>query len=1013
MTNSLRETARMSLTLSALCATLMLGSTPLRAEVAETSAPCTEVQAEKFIVTGVVKDDTGETLPGVAIHIKGQEGAFGTNGEGKFEINIKSKTATLTFSYIGFKTQEIKVKAGDNITVVMKEDSELLEEVVVTGFQTKNKNSFTGSSTTIDKEKMMAMGTQSIMQGIEAFVPGVVSIDNSLMGSNPNAKPELNIRGRATFEGKANMPVFVVDGSIVTSDFVFDMDMNDIQSVTVLRDASATALYGAKGSAGVVVITTRPMEGGKLKLRYNGTIRSSIPDLSDYHLLDAEQKLEYERLAGVFKDDNPEERYKKELEYAAIREQIARGVNTDWMAKPLRVGLSQNHNINIDGGDNYARYSLGLRYGKDQGVMRGSGRDRLNTTFKLSYSKDELFFISNLARVSFVNGQDSPYGDFKSFVDANPYDSPYDKDGNLRHLLTHKLINPLYEATAGNVSRSSDFDFFDTLTFRMWLADFRIDADATLQRGKSERINFVSPRSGKELEKAKLSQRGSLSETFSKSSDFSGKLMLSYNKNVLEDLFLSAMAGSNIEYRTYQMSRYSSVGYYSDKLPDPGFSSGYPAGGRPVSEDRIIAGVGFFANLNTIYKEKYFLDFIYRYEGSSLFGKNSRFAPFWSAGIGWNIHKEPFMKDLNVNLLKLRLSTGYLGNVSFSPYQAMTTYRYGEDLTYVKGAGAVPITIGNPDLRWERTQNNNIGLDLNVLDNRWDLSLDLYLKITDNLLLDVTKAPSVGVATAKENVGEIENKGIELSTRIVPVRTKDWNWTVAMTYSYNKNRIRKISDALKAQNEKSLADNSRMPLPIYVEGESLTTLKVVPSAGIDPATGREIYIKRDGSYTFDYDPRDKVTFGDTSPLATGMVSSYLTYKGFTLTTGLRYQLGAMDYNLTLASRVEGADPRKNADERVFSDRWTQPGDHASYKNIADASVPMQTSRFVAVNNFLDLSSVSLAYDFKPIDLKYFSLKNMRLELLANDLYHFSTIRRERGLSYPYARSIEMTIRFTL
>lgn len=1013
MINSLRETARISLTLSALCATLMLGSTPLRAEVAEASSSGTEVQAEKYIVTGVVKDATGETLPGVGIHIKGQEGAFGTDGEGKFEINIKTKTATLTFSYIGFKTQEIKVKAGDNITVVMKEDSELLEEVVVTGFQTKNKNSFTGSSTTIEKDKMMAMGTQSIMQGIEAFVPGVVSIDNSLMGSNPNAKPELNIRGRATFEGKANMPVFVVDGSIVTSDFVFDMDMNDIQSVTVLRDASATALYGAKGSAGVVVITTRPMEGGKLKLRYNGTIRSSIPDLSDYHLLDAEQKLEYERLAGVFEDDNPEERYKKELEYAAIREQIARGVNTDWMAKPLRVGLSQNHNINIDGGDNYARYSLGLRYGKDQGVMRGSGRDRLNTTFKLSYSKDELFFISNLARVSFVNGQDSPYGDFKSFVDANPYDSPYDKDGNLRHLLTHKLINPLYEATAGNVSRSSDFDFFDTLTFRMWLADFRIDADATLQRGKSERINFVSPRSGKELEKAKLSQRGSLSETFSKSSDFSGKLMLSYNKNVLEDLFLSAMAGSNIEYRTYQMSRYSSVGYYSDKLPDPGFSSGYPAGGRPVSEDRIIAGVGFFANLNTIYKEKYFLDFIYRYEGSSLFGKNSRFAPFWSAGIGWNIHKEPFMKDLNVNLLKLRLSTGYLGNVSFSPYQAMTTYRYGEDLTYVKGAGAVPITIGNPDLRWERTQNNNIGLDLNVLDNRWDLSLDLYLKITDNLLLDVTKAPSVGVATAKENVGEIENKGIELSTRIVPVRTKDWNWTVAMTYSYNKNRIRKISDALKAQNEKSLADNSRMPLPIYVEGESLTTLKVVPSAGIDPATGREIYIKRDGSYTFDYDPRDKVTFGDTSPLATGMVSSYLTYKGFTLTTGLRYQLGAMDYNLTLASRVEGADPRKNADERVFSDRWTQPGDHASYKDIADASVPMQTSRFVAVNNFLDLSSVSLAYDFKPIDLKYFSLKNMRLELLANDLYHFSTIRRERGLSYPYARSIEMTIRFTL
>lgn len=968
----------------------------------------------QYVVTGVVKDASGETLPGVGIRIKGQQGAYGTDGYGKFRISLNSKSATLIFSYISFRTKEVKVKAGDDITVVMEEDTEVLDEVVVTGFQTKNKNSFTGSSTTINKEQIMSLGTQSIMQSIEAFVPGVVSIDNSLMGSNPNAKPELNIRGRATFEGSSNMPVFVVDGSIVTSDFVFDMDMNDIQSVTVLRDASATALYGAKGSAGVVVITTRPLEGGKLKLRYNGTVRTSVPDLTDYHLLNAEQKLEYERLAGVFSDDMPEDRYRKEAEYAAIREQIARGTNTDWMAKPLRVGLSQNHNLNIDGGDNYARYSLGLRYGKDQGVMRGSGRERLNTTFKLSYSKDELFFISNLARVSFVNGEESPYGDFRNFVDANPYDSPYDAEGNLRHLLTHKLINPLYEATAGNVNRTSDFDFFDTITFRMWLSDFRFDADATLQRGKSERVNFVSPRSGKELEKKLLSQRGSLAETFSKSSVFSGKAMLSYNKNVIDDLFLSAMAGSNIEYRSYQMSRYNSVGYFSDKLPNPGFSSGYPAGGRPTSEDRITAGVGFFVNLNTIYKEKYFLDVIYRYEGSSLFGKNSRFAPFWSAGIGWNIHKEPFMKDLNVDLLKLRLSTGYLGNVSFAPYQALTTYRYGEDLTYVKGAGAVPITIGNPDLRWERTQNNNLGIDLNVLDNRWDLSLDLYLKITDNLLLDVTKAPSVGVPSARQNVGEIENKGIELSTRIVPIRTKDWNWTLSMTYSYNKNRIRKISDALKAQNEKALADTeNRQPLPIYVEGESLSTLKVVPSAGIDPATGKEVYIKRDGTYTFTYDPRDKVTFGDTSPLANGMISSYLTYKGLSLTAGLRYQLGAMDYNLTLASRVEGANPIKNADERVFADRWTKPGDHARYKDISDTSVPMQTSRFIGINNFIELSTLSVAYDFKPIDLKYLSLKNMRLEFMANDLFHLSTIRQERGLAYPYARSFEMTLRFTL
>lgn len=979
------------------------------------SEELTELQSDgKKVVKGVVLDDQGEPLPGVGIRIKGMKGAWGTNASGRFEIPVTKERVIMTFSFVGFKTVEQEVKAGAEVTIQLEEDVDLLDEVVVTGYMTKNKSSFTGSQTTVDKKQIMSIGTKNILQSLEAFVPGMVTMENSAMGSNPNAQQEINIRGRATFEGKANMPVFVVDGSIVSSEFVFDMDMNEVESVTVLRDASATALYGAKGSAGVIVITTRALEGGKLKLRYNGTIRTSFPDLSDYHLLNASQKLEYERLAGLYNDANPQHRYELDKKYAALATEVARGVNTDWLAKPLRVGVSQNHNINVDGGDDYARYSLGLRYGKDAGVMKGSGRDRLNFTFNLSYSRENLFFISNLARVSFVNSYDSPYGDFTSFVNANPYDSPYDQTGELRQLLNHNLRNPLYEASVGNKSNSSNFDFFNTTTLRVWLGDFRIDGDATFQRGRSNSLRFVSPRSGEFATTKNLSQRGRLSETFRRSTDFAAKLLLSYNKNVIDDLFLSVMGGSNIEYRSSQLSSYSSIGYFSEKLADPGFSSGYSAGSRPVSSDEIVTGVGFFVNLNTIYKERYFLDFIYRYEGSSLFGKNTRFAPFWSAGAGWNIHKEPFMEGVNVDLLKLRVSTGYLGNVSFSPYQALTTYQYGERFTYVKGAGSVPITIGNPDLKWERTMNNNLGLDLNIFNGRWDMSLDLYWKITDNLLLDVTKAPSVGVQTAKQNVGEIENKGIELSTRVVPIRTKDWNWTLSLTASHNRNKIRKISNALKAQNEKNMEKNEAgKPLPIYVEGESLSTLKVVPSAGIDPATGKEIYIKRDGSLTFDYDPRDKITVGDTSPVVSGMMSSYLTYKGFSLTAGLRYQLGAMDYNTTLASRVEGADPKKNADERVFNDRWTHPGDKASYKDIADSRVPMQTTRFVSVHNFLELSTLSLAYDFKPIDLKYFNIRNLRLELMANDIFHYSSIKQERGLSYPYARSVEMTIRFTL
>ena len=191
--------------------------------------------------------------------------------------------------------------------------------------------------------------------------------------------------------------------------------------------------------------------------------------------------------------------------------------------------------------------------------------------------------------------------------------------------------------------------------------------------------------------------------------------------------------------------------------------------------------MGFFANLNSIWDNKYFLDLIYRYEGSSKFGKNTRFAPFWSVGAGWNIHNESFLQGKGIELLKLRASIGYLGNISFEPYQAITSYNYASGYNYVKGIGAIPKTIGNPDLRWERTLTSNVGIDLTMFKGRWDLTFDAYVKNTDDLLVNVTKAPSVGVTTARENLGAIENKGVELRTRVMPIKNKNLQWTISAT----------------------------------------------------------------------------------------------------------------------------------------------------------------------------------------------------------------------------------------
>lgn len=964
------------------------------------------------VIKGRVIDGNGEPLVGATIKLKGGNGVYFTDHNGNFEIITKKNREEITVTYLGHVSQTLFVFPGNETTIPLAADNTSLSEVVITGFVNKSKVSFTGSQTTVQKDQLLSMGTKNVLESLQSFVPGLVIAENNLAGSNPNSRPELSIRGRATFDGSANMPLFVVDGTEVSADYVYDMDMNDIESVTVLKDASASALYGSKASAGVIVITTKTMKPGRLRLNYSGTYRLSTPDLTDYHMLNAAQKLEFERLAGLYTSTDLERQYRLDNEYNHLAQIVRSGVNTDWLSKPLRNGFSQNHSLSIDGGDDYARYNLGLRYATDDGVMIGSKRDRLSLFFKFSYNKPGAFSVNNSTTLMTVDSEDSPYGSFSDYTQQNPYESPYNEDGSLRKNLSNFINNPLYEAQAGNFKKSENVNILNTTTLQVWFSDaFRLNGDFSFTKDMTTSNRFTSPLSFSELTKTDMSQRGSLTESHSNLLRYAGKLMLSYNKNLFGKLFTSATAGSTIEANNGDNTSYTSIGYYSANLSHPSFAAAYQQG-KPNGSDNIYRTVGFFANLNSIWDNKYFLDLIYRYEGSSKFGKNTRFAPFWSVGAGWNIHNESFLQGKGIELLKLRASIGYLGNISFEPYQAITSYNYASGYNYVKGIGAIPKTIGNPDLRWERTLTSNVGIDLTMFKGRWDLTFDAYVKNTDDLLVNVTKAPSVGVTTARENLGAIENKGVELRTRVMPIKNKNLQWSISATYAYNKSKIKQISNALMSKNEENRNAKGTAPLPIYEEGGSLTALKVVPSAGIDPATGREIYIKRDGTYTFDYDARDKVTFGDEAPWAQGSLSSYLTYKQWSASASFGYSLGGLVYNQTLATRVEGADPKYNADERVFNDRWKQPGNYAKYRNIADYSTPQQTSRFVQVNNYLTLQSLSVAYDFTPWQIRKLGLTRLRLELLTNDLFYLSSIKRERGLDYPYARSVEMSVRFS-
>src|SRR5690606_3058668 len=356
------------------------------------------------------------------------------------------------------------------------------------------------------------------------------------------------------------------------------------------------------------------------------------------------------------------------------------------------------------------------------------------------------------------------------------------------------------------------------------------------------------------------------------------------------------------------------------------FAARYPDGEKPTGLQDLNTDVSGFFNANYSYKNRYYVDGVYQVSGSSKYGSNNRYGQIWSAGLGWNLHNESFLNSAFVNMLKVRTSMGYTGKVSFSSYQALTTYEYRNSLAYLNGIGAIPMAIGNPDLRWERTMNYNTGVDLSLWDRRINLTADVYLRKTTDLLIDKTVAPSTGVVTVKDNLGEMENRGIEVRADAYAIRNNTWSWLIGPNITHNKNKILKIFNALESQNNKNNEVTTGSPLPQFMEGESTTALKVVQSSGIDPATGQEIFIKRNAERTFIFDPLDKIVVGDQTPVVLGNIFTTVRYKRLSLAAYFGFTNGGYIYNTTRATKIEGANPMLNADVRVFEDRWKQPGD---------------------------------------------------------------------------------------
>ena len=426
---------------------------------------------------------------------------------------------------------------------------------------------------------------------------------------------------------------------------------------------------------------------------------------------------------------------------------------------------------------------------------------------------------------------------------------------------------------------------------------------------------------------------------------------------------------------------------------------------------------------NYTYDNRYFADATVRYNGSSLTGSSNRWAASYSFGLGWNIHKEKFLENSSViKEMRLRASLGVTGNQSFNTNEAIATYNYytSESSMYQGNVGAYLMRLPNPYLKGQQKMDYNVGLDMNIMD-KLSLRVDVYDSYTRNMLSNITLPPSSGFTSYKENVGKIRNKGIEANATLRVFNNEDGFLNVYGSFSLNDNRIQKLSDAMREYNNRMLAqaeaNNNVKPVLLYEDGRPMSAVWAVPSIGIDPMSGTEIFINKEGKQTTTYSSNDLVCYGSGDPKIEGNFGFVTEYKGIGLNATFRFLGGAVMYNSTLVDRVENVDLNLNVDRRVFTGRWQKEGDLVPYLTIKDLSssnavLTRPTSRFVFDRREFSMSSLSIYYDFNRDFLRKLNLQRLRVSFYMNDLFTTSSIKIERGLSYPFARSFSLNISTT-
>lgn len=954
--------------------------------------------SRKKRVTGVVKDVMGEPLIGANVVEKGRS----TNGvitdfNGKFTLEV-DESASLVVSYIGYLAQDIPTKGKGDFHIILKEDTNTLDEVVVTGYGDFKKATYTGSASVLTTEKLEALPVVSVGQMIESNIPGISVVAGT--SSQPGAKTTLRVRGVASMNASTE-PLYVLDGVPIPSydlsnftsmseaggmGFIETLNPADIESITVLKDAASASLYGAKGANGVVLITTK--KGKEGKLRVNMAAKYGITDFAYTYrpLMGGEErrKLIHEGLVNFQLDKGVSEQEAQQYADANIDQYAKRLPQgySDWESALFKTGYQQDYNLSASAGNQNSSFIGSLGYTKQTGVSLNSEMERFTGRVDASNKYKKVEFGMN-ASFSWTKNVHLPEGKFygsaiyASKVNLTPSTPIYNEDGTYASgYRENNGYNPILEAEVNDYyARTVRAMGTAKIAYNVW-DNLKVSSVFTVDYSLTKDFFFQSPdgRDGatyqgrgrmQMTDRIRYTSQNNLtySKTFGKHS-VSAVTAFEVMKYDYEDLYAAK--------KTYGQDINTSLGNAADPIDAD----------QKLQEDALMS---YVASVNYSYDDKYYASFSFRRDGSSRLSPDTRWGNFWSLSASWRLSQERFMQPLKSVLsdLKLRASYGVNGNLPSSYYGYQSTYTTGA--FYSGKPSPWESTLGNEELTWEKNYALNLGLDIGLF-SRVNVSLDWYTRTTKDLLMSKQLNSISGFSSLLTNVGQMRNTGVELEVRSNNIKTKDFSWTTAFNLSHNKNKILKLAD-----------------LPWFVdgryvrkEGYPFNTIYLREYAGVDPETGSALYYDNqqdeNGNYTknkvTDPGQASPIPLKDITPTISGGFMNTFNYKFIDLSFNLSYSFGGYSYdNASYILQDDGYSviSNKSTEQRR---RWQKPGDITDVPRFVYGNKKggnYNSSRAIHSTDHIRLKSLILGLNAPKAWLQKLGIGNARIYFSGTNL----------------------------